>query len=81
MQPLLYRGWGANETRLTYQALSLVSATFSRDVAAAHEPDKMLKQSLPVERLFMTFLEPIAMSQQFKEAEPVLLADPANAIC
>ena len=73
-QPVLYRGIGANDTGRVYQPLSFISATFSHEVALAHEPVEMLTQTLPLERVLMTFLETPAMNRQFKEAEAVLLA-------
>jgi hypothetical protein len=72
--PRLYRGVGPNDTGLAYQPLSFTSATFSREVAEAHEPAELLEQRLPLERLFMTFLETEAMNRRYREAEAVLLA-------
>jgi hypothetical protein len=77
-QPVLYRGVGPNPTGLAYQPLSFISATFSHEVAAAHEPVSLLEQRLPPERVLMTFLETEAMNRQFKEAEAVLLAAPSD---
>jgi hypothetical protein len=38
----------------------------------------MWRQIVSPDRLFMTFLETAAMNRQFKEAEAVLIGDPAN---
>lgn len=66
---------------------SLISTTFSRLVAEAWldaDADRysvvLMRQPIPVERLFMTFVETKAMNQQFGEAEAVLLADPDNQL-
>ena len=36
----------------------------------------LLRQVVPVERLFMTYLETAAMNDRFREAEAVLLFEP-----
>jgi hypothetical protein len=82
----LYRALSSDE-RIERNVGSFVSATLSREVAmehfvgsAARRSAALLRQAVPVERLFMTFLETPAMSRQFKEAEAVLIGDPANAL-
>ena len=62
---------------------SLVSATFSEDVARSHYEGSpttrtraLLHQVLPVDRLFMTFIETRAMNERFREAEALLLGSP-----
>jgi hypothetical protein len=64
-----------------------VSATFSLDVAMSHFNNRdptstgvLLRQPVPTARLFMTYLETAQMNCHYKEAEAVLLRDPANAI-
>ena len=64
---------------------SFVSATFSSEVAAAHFEGGSTtwtavqwRQTVPVTRLLMTFLETREMSCRFREAEVVLIGDPAN---
>jgi hypothetical protein len=64
---------------------SWISATLSRQVAEAHfeggpttRVAAMWRQHVPVERIFMTFLETPAMNGRFLEAEAVLLGDPAT---
>jgi hypothetical protein len=64
---------------------SFVSATFSPEVAGAHfeggprtRVAVLWRQSVAVERLFMSFLETAAMSERFREAEAILIADPSN---
>ena len=39
----------------------------------------LYRQSVPVERLFMTYHETAPMNDRFKEAEAVLLYDGGNA--
>ena len=81
----LYRG-AAVEGQLPEPSLSsFVSATFSHDVAAAHfeggpttRTAVLWRQRVPVARLLMTFLETRAMNGRFREAEALLVGDPAN---
>ena len=81
----LYRG-AAVEGQLPEPSLSsFVSATFSHDVAAAHfegGPSTgtavLWRQRVPVARLLMTFLETREMNGRFREAEALLIGDPAN---
>lgn len=81
----LYRAAATDRTLLPPLASSLVSATFSRQVAEAHfdggtttQAAALWRQVVPIERLLMSFLETKAMNERFHEAEAVLLADPAN---
>ena len=78
----LYRGLAAEEPITPSQPASFVSATFDRRVAEAHFAGgpktvaaALYRRAVPVERLFMTYLETEAMNRQFKEAEAVLLGD------
>jgi len=81
----LYRG-AAVEGPLPEPAWSsFVSATFSREVAAAHfeggpttRTGVLWRQQVPVDRLLMTFLETREMNRRFSEAEAVLIGDPGN---
>jgi hypothetical protein len=64
---------------------SFVSATLSREVAAAHfeggpstRTAVLWRQEVAVSRLFMTFLETRELNRRFKEAEAVLIGDPDN---
>lgn len=66
---------------------TFVSATFDFEVArsflAEVDPSRtgvLYRQVVPVERLFMTYLETAEMNRQFQEAEAVLLWDARNAI-
>jgi hypothetical protein len=66
---------------------SFVSATMSRAVAQAHFDGgpttgfgAMWRQALPLQRLFMSFLETRAMNAKFHEAEVVLIGDPASSV-
>jgi hypothetical protein len=82
--PMIYRGIGLRDgsAALADRGNALVSATFSRAVAESHfEADRapaaaLLRRQLPVERLFMTFLETAAMNERYLEAEAVLFAGP-----
>ena len=64
---------------------ALVSASFRMDIvqemsgwADSQRTVALYRQAVPVERVFMTYLETEAMNQPFREAEAVLLADPSN---
>lgn len=66
---------------------TFVSTTFRKDVALAHfmERDRMntgilIRQIVPVERLFMSYLETGPMNQQYKEAEAVLFVEAGNPL-
>jgi hypothetical protein len=93
----LWSGWGL-ETATLYRGAavdgplpdrppsSFVSATLSREVAAAHfeggsstRTAVLWRQRVPVSRLFMTFLETRELSLRFREAEAVLIGDPGNS--
>jgi hypothetical protein len=70
----LYRGFSSEESPDPRPA-SFVSATFSRAVAEAHHPSSVRKQDLPLDRIFMSFLETEAMNFPYREAEAVLIGD------
>jgi hypothetical protein len=79
---MLYRGIGLQEqAALQARAVPLISATFSRAVAESHFNSErspaaaLLRCRLPVERLFMTFLETLAMNNQYLEADAVLFGN------
>lgn len=81
----LYRGAAVEGPLPAREQASFVSATFSREVAAEHfeggpttQTAVMWRQRIPVGRLFMTFLETSELSGRFKEAEALLIGDPAN---
>ena len=82
----LYRAAASDGALHPQRPGSFVSATFSREVADAHfrggpttRTAALWRQRAPVDRLLMTFLESPAMNRRFREAEAVLVADPANA--
>lgn len=84
---VLYRGTSTEEplSSPTTRNRTFVSATFNLDVAQNHfdaadgEATRvLLSQAVPVDRIFMTYLETAAMNEAFKEAEAVLLFDPDN---
>jgi len=81
----LYRGAAVDGPLPERSSSSFVSATFSREVAAAHFEGGSTtwtavqwRQTVPVTRLLMTFLETREMNGRFREAEAVLIGDPAN---
>ncbi len=81
----LYRGLAVDGPLPDYAPSSFPSATFSAEVADAHfeggpatRTAALMRQQVPVDRLFMTFLETPAMNCRFLEAEAVLIGDPDN---
>ena len=79
---MIYRGIGLQgSAELAASSGSLISATLSRAVAESHfnsEPcpaAALLRRQLPVERLFMTFVETSAMNDKYLEAEAVLFGN------
>lgn len=85
-QPLtLYRAAAVDGPLLARDPGSFVSCTFSEQVAAAHfaggpttQTAVTWRQVIDPTRLLMTFLETPAMNNRFREAEAILVADPAN---
>jgi hypothetical protein len=84
---VLYRGSSFQGQPEARGRGSFISATFSLEVAMSHfnERDRtstgvLLRQSVPIERVFMSFLETAEMNQHYKEAEAVLLNDRANKV-
>jgi hypothetical protein len=80
----LYRGTAVDRPPRPARSESLVSATFSRDVAMSHfesraELASLVRRQVPVSRLFMTFLETSAMSERYLEAEAVLIGELTRA--
>jgi len=76
---MVYRGIGLRaQEELKPRAIPLISATFSRAIAESHfnsersDTAALLRRRLPIERLYMTFLETPAMSRQYLEADAVL---------
>lgn len=82
---VVYRGLSTDEPLIDAPNKSFVSTTTSLAVARSHfesgdaENTRVLTgQAVPVERVFMSFYETASMNEQFREAEVVLLFDPAN---
>ena len=82
---VLYRAVSAKGRLGARRPRTLVHATFSLDVAmslfgsASDGRDARLdRQAVPLERVFMTYLETAAMNRKFREAEALLLEDPDN---
>jgi len=75
--PPLYRGM-SHQGQLEQRTATLVSATFAPEIAQAHfdtsrrEVGVLYRRELPLDRLFMTFIETQAMNQRYREAEAVL---------
>jgi hypothetical protein len=81
---VLYRAF-ASERQLISMPKPLVSASFSekvvREIYAGTPLTQvavLLRQKIPLERVFMTFLETEAMNKQFYEAEAVLIGETDN---
>lgn len=81
----VYRGAAVDGPLPQPRPSSFVSATLSREVAAAHfeggpttRTAVLWRQEIPVTRLLMTFLETREMNARFHEAEAVLIAEPHN---
>jgi hypothetical protein len=78
----LWRGLSSETPLVPLPPQTFVSATFSREVAEAHFAGNertvaavLSREVVPVERLFMTYVETAAMNRRFQEAEAVLLGD------
>jgi hypothetical protein len=83
----LYRGISTEGPVHPPDNRTFVSATFSRDVAMSHFESGsarasrvLLRQAVPLDRVFMTYYETPQMSARFKEAEAVLLHDRDNTV-
>lgn len=80
----LWRGLSTDsELRDPDRGRSFVSTSFDEAVARAHYDSAsrgatrlIVRQAVPVERLFMTYLETAAMNDRYLEAEAVVLAQP-----
>lgn len=84
---VLYRSLSFEDVSRGRNDGTFVSSTFSRKLAESWlDTDGsrfsviMMRQPVPIERVFMTYLETAAMNRRFKEAEAVLLADEANPL-
>ena len=78
--PTVYRGLHFQSAPAAARVASFISATFSPEVAGSNSSLEgtassgvLLKLALPMERVFMTFVETRAMNDRFREAEVVLL--------
>jgi hypothetical protein len=82
----IFRGLSVEGPLSPRPPASFVSATFAAEVAMAHftaghpaeSTGVLYRQPLPVDRLFMTFVETAAMNRQYREAEAVLIGDPMS---
>lgn len=82
----LYRGISTEQQLQRPGNETFVSATFSREVAMSHFESgsplatrALYRQSVQVERLFMSYHETARMNDRFKEAEAVLFFDGDNS--
>jgi hypothetical protein len=81
---VLYRAIAHKGRLAPHPNHSFVSATFSREVAEAHFDGypqgtaALYRQSVPVQRVFMTYLETAQMNRQMKEAEATLFYEKGN---
>lgn len=80
---ILYRGM-SNENLWQDISRTLLPCTFSLEVGQAfsdfnreskYRSSYLVKMTVPVEKLFMTYLETEAMNRQYKEAEALILYD------
>jgi len=83
--PVLYRAVSTEGRLEPRRPQTFVSATFSFEVAMSlfgpaweGRSAAIFRQTVPLERVFMTYLETAAMNRQFHEAEAILLEDPGN---
>lgn len=81
---MLYRGYSLTVPWDPGRHRSLLSATADRAVAESHfsaaTPEGLLQRAtIPVERVFMTWLETPQLSQPYRESEVVLLAAEARS--
>lgn len=80
----LWRGLSASGPLRRGEPRTFVSTSFDEAVARSHfetpgRPTRVLTcQKVPVERLFMTYLETGAMNDRYLEAEAVVLARPGD---
>ena len=79
----VWRGASIEDRLRPRPGRTFVSATFAEAIARDHyeggEPEwthLLVRQDVPVERLFMTYHETAAMNTIFLEAEAVLFARP-----
>jgi len=86
---VLFRGMNSTKEWEPVRQRSFVSFTFNKKVAesfANFDKSKeskhsyLLKRTIPVEKLFMSYLETEAMNRQYKEAEALVFYDSKDAI-
>ena len=81
---VLYRAISHKGRLAPHPNSSFVSATFSREVAEAHFDGypqgtaALYRQNVPVQRVFMTYLETAQMNRQMKEEEATLFYEKGN---
>jgi hypothetical protein len=83
----LYRGLVFDGRPQSLRNESFVSASFDPEVAKScfvpHETRRsglLIRQVIPIERIFMTYLETAQLNRQFLEAEAVLLYEAGNQL-
>jgi hypothetical protein len=81
----LFRGLSTDTPIEAPGQRTFVSASFSIEVAESHFTSAgdssnglLVRQRVPVERIFMTYLETASMNEQYLEAEAALLYEEDN---
>lgn len=86
---ILFRGMNSTKEWKPVRQRWLVSFTFNKKVAESFanfgkpkesEHSYLLKRTIPVEKLFMSYLETEAMNRQYKEAEALVFYDSKDAV-
>jgi hypothetical protein len=84
---VLYRGASFEDQPQPRKKSSLISTTFNREVAMSHfrglddsNTGILYRQRVPVERIFMTYLETEGMNTKFKESEAVLFNNQESSL-
>ena len=86
---ILFRGMSSTKVWKPVRPRSLVSFTFNKKFAESFanfgkpkdsKHSYLLKRTIPVEKLFMSYLETEAMNRQYKEAEALIFYDSKDAI-
>lgn len=83
----VHRGMSTRGSAGPRRPETFISTTFDAAVAQSHyeawgleSTGQLARQAVPVERLFMTYLETRAMNLRYREAEAVLLHDPGDGL-
>lgn len=84
---ILYRGLSCDGQPRPARNGTFISATFHKEVALSHFDSRgrdssgiLIRQRIPIDRLFMSYLETGPMNAHYKEAEAVLLFEEGNSL-